>query len=130
MSLWSAMQSGSLSMTTFPKAFVDVNHISISGDNSGPGPSGTNRDALGSLKLSANPPFIASLSTRVRTYSEVVSRYVSVDTLVHAATSYTQQLANPTSGAGHRSFRREHEGWLVANQSVDESTDNNGDDTH
>ena len=134
MSLWSAMQSGSLSMTTFPKAFVDVNHISISGDNSGPGLSGTNRDALGSLKLSANPPFIASLSTpvaarvgsgnapftRVRTYSEVVSRYVSVDTLVHAATSYTQQLANPTSGAGHRSFRREHEGWLVANQSVDE----------
>ena len=47
---------------------------------------------------------------QTRTFSDVAARYVSVDTLVHEATAYTQQLANPTSGAGHRSFRREQEG--------------------
>eukprot|EP00658_Telonema_sp_P-2_P081716 TRINITY_DN8458_c0_g1_i1.p1 TRINITY_DN8458_c0_g1~~TRINITY_DN8458_c0_g1_i1.p1 ORF type:complete len:176 (-),score=16.93 TRINITY_DN8458_c0_g1_i1:207-734(-) len=44
-------------------------------------------------------------------FSEIIGRYVTIDTLVHTATSYTEQLANPVSGAGHKKFRREHDRW-------------------
>ena len=47
-------------------------------------------------------------------FSNIMRNYVTVDTLVHSATSYTHQLANPTSGAGHRKFRREQERWLAS----------------
>eukprot|EP00658_Telonema_sp_P-2_P074448 TRINITY_DN63673_c0_g1_i1.p1 TRINITY_DN63673_c0_g1~~TRINITY_DN63673_c0_g1_i1.p1 ORF type:complete len:253 (-),score=42.98 TRINITY_DN63673_c0_g1_i1:54-812(-) len=53
---------------------------------------------------------VGVIHQHAKTFSDVAARYVSVDTLIHEATVYTQQLANPTSGAGHRSFRREQEG--------------------
>eukprot|EP00658_Telonema_sp_P-2_P007764 TRINITY_DN12888_c0_g1_i2.p1 TRINITY_DN12888_c0_g1~~TRINITY_DN12888_c0_g1_i2.p1 ORF type:complete len:163 (-),score=20.15 TRINITY_DN12888_c0_g1_i2:575-1063(-) len=35
-------------------------------------------------------------------FSDIISKFVTLDTLVHQATSYTEQLANPVSGAGHK----------------------------
>eukprot|EP00658_Telonema_sp_P-2_P009781 TRINITY_DN13634_c0_g1_i1.p1 TRINITY_DN13634_c0_g1~~TRINITY_DN13634_c0_g1_i1.p1 ORF type:complete len:105 (+),score=10.95 TRINITY_DN13634_c0_g1_i1:631-945(+) len=67
-------------------------------------------------RLGATPSLLASSSLlhgSSSSFSDVVSRYVTVDTLVHTATSYTHQLADPTSGAGHRKFRREQERWLA-----------------
>ena len=41
-------------------------------------------------------------------YSDVVGRYVTVDTLVHKAISYTDQLASPpASSAGKKKYRQE-----------------------
>eukprot|EP00164_Ancoracysta_twista_P030465 GFYU01062383.1.p2 GENE.GFYU01062383.1~~GFYU01062383.1.p2 ORF type:complete len:153 (-),score=0.46 GFYU01062383.1:525-962(-) len=53
-----------------------------------------------------------ALSTSTAAFSEIASKFVAVDTLVHKATSYTEQLAR--SGAGH-SKRESQVKWEIDN---------------